>query len=162
MYWTVLFRGGGQKRLRPQNDRYGYFCRVVHHTIPLGHKWKACWHKMSPLADMRIVLSGSGSIFVPHQILEYFEANCGPWGNNSTSINIIMMKNRSTKVFYEDLWKHYLLFWYLFVSSILSVWFRKCAAKNSYVCVWPSSAPACPFHSNFSSLLQHILTKKMF
>ena len=42
--------GEWQKNLRPPNDHYGYFFGVVHHTIPLGHKWKACWHKMSPLA----------------------------------------------------------------------------------------------------------------
>ena len=48
--------GRGAKRLRPQNDYYGYFFGGVHHTIPLEYKWKACCHKMSPLALKFLVL----------------------------------------------------------------------------------------------------------
>ena len=100
---------------------------------------------------MRIVLLGSGSIFVnlsgSSPNLKIFEAHYGLWGNIVASINSRLMKNGVNKVLFYDLCKHYLPILvlsrqYLFGSSTFSVWFRKRAARaanNSHVCLQLSS-----------------------
>ena len=94
---------------------------------------------------MRIVLLGSGSIFVSlsssSPSLGIFEAIYGLWGNHLASIKVNWRIMALMRLFYDDLCKHYLIFSILcrpfrFGSSILSVWFRKHAARaasNSHV-----------------------------
>ena len=136
------------------HDLFMTYSWLVHDNSQLVHNifTTFSWHvhvlfiSFPGLADMRIVLLGSGSIFVNSSSsspnLGIFEANYGLWGNNSALIKVNWWKMALMSLFYDDLWKYYLLFFILsrpnlFGSSILSVWFRKRAARaanNSHVC----------------------------
>ena len=117
--------------------KFGWFIVLVVLSTELGRV---------AATDMRIVLLGSGSIFVnlsgSSPNLKIFEAHYGLWGNIVASINSRLMKNGVNKVLFYDLCKHYLPILvlsrqYLFGSSTFSVWFRKRAARaanNSHIC----------------------------
>ena len=62
------FAWGDKKTFAP---KISVLCIVleVHHIILLGQKWRACYHKMGPVASIHLVLEKLKIILIENQTL---------------------------------------------------------------------------------------------